>query len=322
MERDDLIHKYHEEITDMLEPYRVHMGNHLLEQADFLEEQVGKGIKVLGEEMKQQKKEYVSFLYISVPRVDLIHRRYRFRLHAMNYLWYLDDASIEVYFEAGNLLNPFDEVWDKLNEISRDYLGFVNGYDVQKIMFQEMKFIDHTISHILRYRLRDWEKKGIFTGVTLSPYWLLKWGDDRGEAEFILQTDRTAREEGTWKKEVKKARHNPETLAFTYWYQDAYRGSRLEEINMKFIVFEEAKLHDMVFYQCDMEGSRFTRTHLQNCSFENCNLWGADFTGSSFEHVSFQGAVLTGAVFPAESIPFLNLEPGQLQVIFLHREGQ
>lgn len=320
MERDDLIHKYHGDITDILEQYRVQMGNHLLEQADFLEEQVGRGIKALGERMKLQKKEYVSFLYISVPRVDLIQRKYQFQLHAMNYLWYLDDESIEVYFESGNLFDPFNEVWDKLNEISRDYLGFVNCYDVQNIMFKELNFINHTISHILRYRLRDWEKKGIFTGVTLAPYWLLKWGDDRGEAEFILQTDRTVREKGTWKKEVKKARHNPETMAFSYWYQDEYKGSRLEEINMKFIVFEETKLSDMVFYQCDMEGSRFTRTHLHHCSFENCNLWGADFTGSSFEHVSFEGAVLNGAVFPAESIPFLNLEPGQLQVIYLHRE--
>lgn len=320
MERDDLIHKYHEEIADILEQYRVHMGNHLLEQADFLEEQVRKGMKALGEEMKLQKKEYVSFMYISVPKVDLIHRKYRFLLHAMNYLWYLDNESIEVYFEAGDLFRPFNEAWDKLNTISRDYLSVVNCYDVRNIMFKELQFIDHTISYILRYRLRDWEKKGIFTGVTLAPYWLLKWGDDRGEAAFILQTDRTVREEGTWKKEVRKARHNPETLAFSYWYQDEHKGSRLEEINMKFIVFEEAKLSDMVFYQCDMEGSRFTGTHLHNCSFENCNLWGADFTGSSFENVSFEGAALTGAVFPAESIPFLSLEPGQLQVIFLHRE--
>lgn len=320
MERDDLIHKYHQEITDILEQYQLQMGHHLLEQADFLEKQVGMVMKVLGEKMKQQQKEYVSFLYISIPKVDLIHRKYQFLLHAMNHLWYLDEESIEVYFEAGDLFHPFDEVWDRLNEISREYFGYVNCYDIQNIMFQELKFIDHTISHILRYRLRDWEKKGFFTDVTLAPYWLLKWGDDRGESEFILQTDRTVKEKATWKKDVKKARYKPETLVFSYWYQEEHKGSRLKDINMKFIVFEETKLSDMVFYQCDMEGSRFNRTHLQNCSFENCNLWGADFTGATFEQVSFTGAELTGAVFPAESIPFLNLEPGQLQAIFLQRE--
>jgi len=322
MERDEVILKYHEEITEILVQYREHMSNHLLEQADFLEEQIRVVMSTLGERMEQQQKEYVSFLYMSVPRVDLIHRKYQFLLHAMNHLWYLDVESIEVYFEAGSLFEPFDEVWDKLIEISRKYFGIVNRYDVQNIMLEELKYIDQTISQILRYRLRDWEKKGIFSGVTLAPYWLLKWGEYRGDSEFVIQTDRTAKEKNAWKKDVKKACHKPETMVFSYWYQDEYKGSRLEDINMKFIVFEEAKLSDMVFQHCDMEGSRFIRTHLSDCSFENCNLWGADFTGCTFEKVSFAGAVLAGAVFPAESIPFLNLEPEQLQVIFLKREEQ
>lgn len=320
MERDAVMLTYREEITEILVQYRECMGWHLLEQSAFLEEQIRVALGVLGERMEQQEKEYVSFLYISVLKVDVIHRNYRFLLQAMNHLWYLDEEIIEVYIDAGDLFEPFDEVWDQLIEISRKFLGVVNRYDIQTIMFEELKQVDHMIAQALRYRLRNWEEKGIFSDVTLAPYWLLKWGDYRDQSEFVLQTDRVAKDKDAWKQEVKKALRDPEALVFSYWYQDEYKGSRFENTNMKFIVFEEAKLSDVVFQYCDMEGSRFTRCHVSACSFEHCNLWGADFRGCTFEQVSFAGSELTGAVLPAESIPFLNLEPEQLQVVLLKRE--
>lgn len=322
MDREQTIIKFQQEAEPRILKYREQMGQHLLEQAEQLEEKIKRAMDLLGENIKRQQKEYVSFLYISMLKVDFANRSYQFLLHAMDHRWYLDEEPLEVYFDAGNIMDPLDELWDYLADESLKYIGVINRYDIQNLMFDELQHVDAAISRILRYRLRDWEKKGIFSNVILAPYWLLKWGEYRDQTEFIIQTDRVPKAKDIWKKETKMAEHKPETLVFSYWYQGEYIGNRLKKLDMKFVVFEEAALKNITFIGCDMEGSRFINSNLTECSFEGCNLWGADFTSCTFEQVSFQGAELTGALFPAQCIPFLNLSPEQLQVILLRREEQ
>jgi len=320
MERETAIMKFREETAGKMQAYRIQMGQHLLERAEQLERIVKQTMDELGKRMVLQQKEYVSFLYFSLLKTDLANRNYQFLLHAMNHQWYLDEEPLEVYISAGDLFEPLDALWDELIEESRPYMGVINQYDIRSMIFDELKQIDSAISQILRYRLRDWEKKGIFTGVTLAPYWLLKWGEYRDQTEIIIQTDRVVKEKHIWREEIRGAVHKPETLVFSYWYQGEYEQSQLDKLDMKFIVFEESRLHNLQFTECNMEGSRFTNNHLSGCCFENCNLWAADFSGCTFDQVSFTGSELTGAVFPAESVPFLNLAPEQLQVVLLKRE--
>lgn len=317
MEREAALLKYQEKIDERLMEYRSEMGMYLMERSEQLEEMVKGAMDSLGERMKEKGKEYVSFLSISLLKINLIQHRYQFLLHAMNMQWYLDEEPIEVYFDAKDLFSPFEEFWNFCIEASYEFRGIVNSYDIQHILFEELKYIDGTISKILRYRLREWEMKGIMQNVTLSPYFLLKWGEYRDQTEFILQVDRVTKEESIWKGDLKKANHKPETMIFSYWYRGQYKGSQAKNLDMTFIVLEECSLSDAQFVGCNMEGSRFPKSNLSNCTFENCNLWGADFTGCTFENVSFRGSELTAALFPEESIPFLNLSPEQLQNVLL-----
>lgn len=320
MDREQAILKYREETRKQVEDYRVEMLEHLLERAQQLEDMVKHGMDQLGDNIQEMQKEYVSFFYMSMLKTDLVNRKYRFLLHAMNFQWYLDEELVEVYVDAGDLFEPLSKLWDHLIEESRRYMGVINQYDIQHMLFDELKVIDSTISRILRYRLRDWEKKEIFSNVPLSPYWFLKWGEYRDQTEFIIQTDRVVKEKHVWKEELKKAAHKPETMIFSYWYQGDCEESQIEKLEMMFMVFEECRLVDLKFWHCNLEGSRFTSSSLCRCSFEECNLCGADFTGCSFEQVSFLGSQLTGALFPADSIPFLTLDPEQLQTVLIKRE--
>lgn len=320
MERKKALATFQEAASLKVQFYREQMRDHLLRKSVQLEERIKEGIKQLGKQMEEKGKEYVSFFYISILKTDLIQRKYRFYLHAMNQQWYLDDEPLEVYIEAKEFLEPLDSLWEELKEESKSYQSFIHPYDIWHIVFDELKVMDASIAQILRYRLRDWEKKEVFTSITLSPYWFLKWGEYRDQTEFILNTDRIPKEETFWKEELRKARHKVETLIFSYWYQGNYQKDKLEKLDMRFSVFEECSLEHVVFHNCNMEGSRFTRSKLSGCDFEGCNLMGADFSDCSLEGVSFQNAKLEGALFLAEKVPFLNLDSDQIQVILLKRE--
>ena len=119
-----------------------------------------------------------------------------------------------------------------------------------------------------------------------------------------------------------KARHKPDRMVFSYWYQGTYQNGSPKETDMRFITFEECEIKNMNFKDCNLEGSRFVRCTFSDCTFPGCNLWGADFRGCCFERTSFEGAELSASVFPAESVPFLNISAEQLQVIGLDREEE
>ncbi len=322
MEREQALQEFEERVRKILEDFRDRMSRHLTDNGSLLESLVDEAVSRLGKEMKAKKKEYVGYLYGSVLKTDLLERRYRFFFHAMDLRWYLDENPLEVGVDAKALFVPFDEVWDALTEESQDYKGMVNRYDIQNIMFAELQNMDALISALLRWRLRDWEKKKAFAELILSPYWIFKWGEYRDQSEFILQTDKVRKEEGLWEAELKKARHKPETLIFSYWYQGQFTGSHVQKTDMRFIVFDDCVLRDMDFKACDLQGSRFPKSRLNGCGFDGCSLIGADFTDCILEKVSFRGADLTGALIPAESVPFLNLDADQFQCMIPVRKEE
>ena len=322
MERETALQSYREAVSGKIADFRSHMEKHLMEHADYLEDMVRSGMALLGEQMERQGKEYVCFLYFSVLKMDLTNRDYRVLLHGLDMRCYLDDEPAETYVDARDLFEPFDRLRDALEEANSGYGGDVNGYDILNLLFDELPLMDSMICQILRYRLRDWEEKGIFDKVLRSPYWLLKWGEYRDRDEFLIQTDRVRKPDSAWKEELSKAAHDPEKMIFSYWYKANCAGKAPENLDMRFITFEECTVRDVKFDHCNMEGSRFPKSKVSGCRFEGCNLSGADFRSCSFENTSFAGAELTAAIFPAESIPFLEISAEQLQTIYIDRGEQ
>lgn len=322
MERETALQSYREAVSGKISDFRSHMEMHLMEHAEYLENVVRSGMELLGVQMEKQEKEYVCFLYISVLKSDLISREYRVYLHGLDMRWYLDEEPAEAYVDAKELFEPFDSLRNALEEANSGYGGAVNSYDIQYLLFDELPLINSMICQILRYRLRDWEEKGIFDRVVRSPYWLLKWGEYRDKAEFLVQTDRVEKSASAWKEELTKAAHNPENMVFSYWYKGNCEGKDPGNLDMRFITFEECTVQDITFDHCNMEGSRFPKSRVSGCRFEGCNLSGADFRNCSFENTSFAGAELMAAIFPAESIPFLEISAEQLQVIYIDRGEQ
>lgn len=320
MDRETALQNYKEAVSEKVSAFRSRMGEHVMNHAEDLEALVEKAMRLLGEQMEKQEKEYVCFMYFSFLKTDMLSRNYRVQLHGLDISWYLDNEPVEAYVDAKELLTPLDELWDELIRAAQGYGVSVNDYDIRNLVFDELTVIDNMICQILRYRLRDWEKKGIFDPVARSSYWVLRWGEYRDQTETLVQTDRVEKEPGVWKSELMKAARNPGSMVFSYWYKGTYENRTIKDMDLRFITFEDSTLRDITFQNCNLEGSRFPGSRLVGCSFDGCNLWGADFRECTFEQTSFAGAELTAATFPAESIPFLEIGAEQLQVIRLDRE--
>ena len=66
MDRETALQNYREAVSRKIAAFRSHMGDSVLEHAEDWEAVVEKAMKLLGEQMEKQGKEYVCFLYFSL----------------------------------------------------------------------------------------------------------------------------------------------------------------------------------------------------------------------------------------------------------------
>ncbi len=81
-------------------------------------------------------------------------------------------------------------------------------------------------------------------------------------------------------------------------------------------------LEHICFDSAILSGARFRNCRIRNCSFCNAVIHQADFSGCTWEDNCFEGADMTQTVFPEQDIPFVHLEPEQLQTILVDRRRQ
>ena len=55
-------------------------------------------------------------------------------LHGLNMQWYLDEDSVEVYVDAGDLFAPLIDLQNALTEDSQGYGGAINRYDIEHLL--------------------------------------------------------------------------------------------------------------------------------------------------------------------------------------------
>ena len=154
MDRETALQNYREAVSRKIAAFRSHMGDSVLEHAEDWEAVVEKAMKLLGEQMEKQGKEYVCFLYFSLLKSDTINRNYRVQLHGLDMSWYMDKEPVEVYVDVKELLTPLDERWNELVCANQGYGVAVNEYDIQNQLFDELTIMDHMLCQVLRYRLR------------------------------------------------------------------------------------------------------------------------------------------------------------------------
>ena len=70
MDRETALQNYKEEISEKISAFRSRMGDHVLKHAEDLEALVEKAMKLLGDQMAKQEKEYVCFMYFSLLKTD------------------------------------------------------------------------------------------------------------------------------------------------------------------------------------------------------------------------------------------------------------
>lgn len=322
MTRQEALECFWEETEPVLKEGADAFLEGLNEKTEELSATLRQAVKSIRKESVRLEKEKIMFLHFSLLRAGLEKEEYQILAQAMDARWYLDTEPAEVTFSLNFLFPMWGAVREKLTEESRKYLGKVNRYDIEHLLADAVMACNSRLAQVLRFMFRDIEENPDFMELEKLDTWGIYWGEYRDDTELIAHVDREKKTQTDWERALRQTRNEESSMVFSFWYGAELKDCDCREKKLYFIQFEDCMLEHICFDSAILSGARFRNCRIRNCSFCNAVIHQADFSGCTWEDNCFEGADMTQTVFPEQDIPFVHLEPEQLQTILVDRRRQ
>lgn len=364
MNREQAIKHYKENVAKMLvNEYENKFNENFIKQEKKAKKIIIDSMKSIINKVISQKDDNndykLSVFQFELLRINIIDESYKIYIHGYSSLWYLDDNSVYEYIDLKFLFEPFVELKQKLLEARKKYLGKINIYDIQAIIFEIAVKVFNELSGVVREWLWDLDEEEWIKNPIIDDFYIVKWSEYLGQSETVFAMD-NKQKSITDLLELKKKSKEKNIYIYTVWKNCDFQEAEFKEENMLFINFKGSSLKKINFINTNMVRAQFKNTSIKECKFEeailisssfegakinDCDFVGSDlrevdfkdsiisnssfkdanlqnsyFVWAKFNNVSFAGANLEGAIFKAEDIPFLHLTSEQLQTIFIEGE--
>ncbi|BCZ45183.1 hypothetical protein psyc5s11_12500 [Clostridium gelidum] len=361
MNREESIEEFKEKVVKSLaEESKLILQKNFNDNKEKVRELIIEGIKSLIKRAKESEEEEhenkIAVFQFELLRINIVNESYKILIHGYNSLWYLDAHSIYEEIDLSFLFEPFIKLKQTLVKEKRIYMGKVNDYDIQKIIFELVTECYRNMSESARTWLWNLDEEEWMKESGVENFYTVKWSEYQGKSETIFAMDN--REKNI--KELLELKKQPEEklpFVYTVWKNSEledgdltkqnmlfinFKGSKLKNIdfsesdiirgqfkdakvkrcifiNARVIVtsFENSEIEDSDFSNAECTGIDFRKCELRYVDFSNANLKNSNFTNAKFKNVSFEGANLEDAIFSSKDIPFINLTSEQLQTIYI-----
>ncbi len=322
MTRQEALKKFHEEEMEFLEEKKLQFYKGLQEQAEELSSVIRNAFIELKDEVLRLEKEKIMFFNFSLLRMDLLCEEYRFFVQALDARWYMDTEPAETTFSLKFLFSMLEEIKKKLTLDAGKYMGKINRYDISEILQNNAMEWNQILAGELRFLFRDIEENKDFSDIPKLDTWGIYWGEYRDASELIAFVDREKKYQKDWERALRLSKEQEEALISKYWFEMDVKDSDGSGKYFLFNEFENCTLTQIAFDDSNLSGSRFKNCTITGCSFQNAIIQQADFVDCQWEDNDFTGADLTNSIFLEKDIPFLHMEPEQLQTILIDRRAE
>lgn len=318
------------------------------------------GLKKLITKWNKERNEELVVVQYELLRTMILNESYIIYIHGYNSTWYLDDNSIVYELNLKFLFEPFIKLKEALIKEKKIYMGKINNYDIQEIIFEKVLEAFKGMSDIVRKFFWDLDEDKWINENLKTPFYVIKWNEYQSESEILFAMDHREKSNEDMLEILKK---NKEKAPFTYsvWKNSKFNDLDLTDNPMLFINFKGSTFENVIFKECDilraqlkgctfincdfsntrLAGTSFENVIIDNCTFENsfmpnvnfkganlrkvkfinADLRNVDFTEVEFSEVDFLNANVEESVFDLDKVPYLHLSSEQLQTIYIEGEG-
>nr|WP_289768749.1 pentapeptide repeat-containing protein [uncultured Acetatifactor sp.] len=319
MTRQEALVQFLEEAAPVLRQGEESFARELENQIGKLAETLKEAFSGLRREAERLEKEKLMFFHISLLRTGIQQQTWQALLQALDARWYLDTEPAQVWFSLDFLFSMYEAIQEELIQKSRKYMGKVNSYDVGHLIAESVMECNSLLAQQARYMFRDIEEYGEFAAMEKNPVWAVYWGEYRDASELVVCINREVKSQKDFERALRQTGNEPASMLLSYWYGAELKGVDCGGKQLYFVQFEDCDLSNIIFDGAVLTGARFRNCRIQDCSFRDAQLRQADFQECIWKDNDFSGADMGNAVFMEQDLPFLHLDPEQLQVILVDR---
>lgn len=328
MNREEALQEFKEKILPpYLDKCREKFNENLMKYEEELTEVLINGIVKVNEKVKEVKKineNYaINILQYELLRTNILDESFIIWLHAYNIQWYMDENAVYEEINLKFLFEPFIELKEALISEKNIYLGKVNIYDIQQIIFNEVREAYYNMEDYIREIFYDLDENEKMDKILFDEYYLIKWSEFRDESKNVFSMDYRKKDVNDLKDFCKKpyiypvfirsilSNYNLDDITFLY---GNFKESKLTEINMNKCVsprceYSYTEFNKCTLKECIITGSNFRKVKLNNVTFENCDLIGCNFNYSDSIQVEFINCNIENSSFYKSSfynVKFIN----------------
>ena len=283
---DDLVLKYKKEFEKNLNDNEEKFALLLIESIKKLNQKAIGNRKVI-------ENYSLGVLQFELLRSNILNESYKIHLHGYNSLWYLDNNSIYEEIDLKFLFESFENLKKELIEKSKIYIGKVNIYDINKIIFDAVSDSYMNMSSMVRDYFWNLDEEEWMNEVLFSDFYIIKWSEYKGKSETVFAMDmrkKTAEDLENLKKEKK-------SLIYSVWRNSCLENADLSKEDLLFINFKESTLRNIDFSSSNIVSGEFKDTKIIKCNFEKSRVVGTELSESDIKECEFKKCDLRSSDF-------------------------
>lgn len=252
----------------------------------------------------------IGVLQFEFLRSNLLNDNFKIHLHGYNNLWYLDEHSIYEEIDLKFIFSPFIDLKKELIEKSKIYLGKINIYDIQKIIFDAAFNSYMEISQTVREYLWDLDEEEWIQDILFSDFYIIKWGEYKGNSETVFAMD--SREKKA--EDIEKLKKEKKSFIYSVWRKSTLENIDLSKEDLLFINFKESSLKNSDFSESNIISGELKDTKIQSCDFSKAKVIGTTLAKSIIKESDFKDCDLRSSDFNNTMIEEVEFDNSDLSI--------
>jgi len=264
-------------------------------------------IKSMQDEGKKGKIAYITYSFT----IDNLQKESRdYEVQAFGTEWFLEEGEeCKISYNVGWIYDFLDSTYDKLLEISKKYIGKINGADMDQVWKDGIIFCDVRLLNFAKKAIKEAIKIDEFKAIDKEEVLEIRLGQKKGYNEIIHKLDTRVKDS----KEIKRwLESGEESYSYSILQNLDLSGGNYKGITCHCSDFSGSNLSNSSFEGASLLESVFAKSIIKGVNFKKASLSGTDFTDTIIEKSNFQESYMSRSVVTRAQLIDCNLDKTKL----------
>ena len=264
-------------------------------------------IKSMQDEGKKGKIAYITYSFT----IDNLQKESRdYEVQAFGTEWFLEEGEeCKISYNVGWIYDFLDSTYDKLLEISKKYIGKINGADLDQVWKDGIILCDVRLLNFAKKAIKEAIKIEEFKAIDKEEVLEIRLGQKKGYNEIIHKLDTRVKDS----KEIKRwLESGEESYSYSILQNLDLSGGNYKGITCHCSDFSGSNLSNSSFEGASLLESVFAKSIIKGVNFKKASLSGTDFTDTIIEKSNFQESYMSRSVVTRAQLIDCNLDKTKL----------